>query len=348
MVTLRNVAKTYHHRGQTVNALCDINLEVEAGEIFGIIGRSGAGKSTLIRIINLLERPDSGEVIVAGQSLTELSISALRQVRHHIGMIFQHFNLLANSSVYQNIALPLKLTGCDRKTIDERVAPLLALTGLEEKRDHYPAQLSGGQKQRVAIARALVTQPKVLLCDEATSALDPETTLSILALLKKINQQYNLSIIMITHEMEVIKEIADRVAIIDQGQIIEQNSVVQLFTRPQTDIGKTFVGSTLANELPHELAEKIVAQAPDDNYAKIVRLTYHHNASGDPTISELVRQFGLTVNILQGSIEGIRNETIGVLLVELSGEAEAISRASDYLHSKDIDIEVIGYVQRHH
>lgn len=343
MIILKDIKKTYFHQGKTIAALDNINLQVSKAEIFGIIGRSGAGKSTLIRCINLLERPDQGSVIIDQQELTQLNTSDLRQARKQIGMIFQHFNLLSNRHAYDNIALPLKLAGQSNKEIKQAVDPLLELVGLKDKVHHYPSQLSGGQKQRVAVARALVTRPKVLLCDEATSALDPETTLSILELLKTINEKYQISIVLITHEMGAIKEIADQVAVIDQGKIIEKNAAVDLFTRPQQPISKNFVNSVLAHQLPHSLNQKI-SQQKSDNNVMIARLLFHKQASDNPVITELVKKFNLTINIIQGSIEMVGNESIGVLFIEVLGEPSGLDQAKQYLYQNNIDFEVIGYV----
>ena len=237
MITFKNISKTFRGSGGLVHALSDVSLHVPEGCIYGVIGSSGAGKSTLIRCANLLEAPTEGEVLVAGQNLVELSSAELRKARREIGMIFQHFNLLSSRTVYQNIALPLELAGQSAAEIEKAITPLLELVGLEDKRNSYPSQLSGGQKQRVAIARALASQPKVLLCDEATSALDPQTTVSILNLLRDINKKLGLTILLITHEMDVVKSICDRVAILSQGRVIEENDVESFFLSPKTKTG---------------------------------------------------------------------------------------------------------------
>ena len=247
MIKLSNIRKTYD--GSTY-ALQGINLDIAKGEIYGIIGKSGAGKSTLIRCINMLEAPTAGEVVVDGLNLTKMPDNQLRLARKDIGMIFQHFNLLSSATVYENVAFPLKLSGKSAKEIQDKVLPLLELVGLESKKDQYPAQLSGGQKQRVGIARALANNPKVLLCDEATSALDPQTTKSILDLLKDINQSLQLTIVLITHEMQVIKEICDKVAVIENGKIIEQGPVIDIFSKPQQETTRDFISAIINHDLP--------------------------------------------------------------------------------------------------
>ena len=250
MIELKNVSKVFYKHKAPVNALSDVSLAVSAGEIFGVIGSSGAGKSTLIRCINLLERPTSGQVIVNGQVLSALGARQLVLARRDIGMIFQHFNLLSSRTVFSNIAFPLELSHTPKPEIDRRVRELLALVGLEDKIHDYPVSLSGGQKQRVAIARTLASSPKVLLCDEATSALDPETTLSILSLLKDINRRFRITILLITHEMNVVRAICDRVAVISEGRLIEQGLVREVFSHPQAELTRRFISAALAFGLP--------------------------------------------------------------------------------------------------
>lgn len=250
MIELKNVSKVFYKHKVAVNALSDVSLQVAEGEIFGVIGSSGAGKSTLIRCINLLERPTSGQVVVNGQVLSELAARQLVLARRDIGMIFQHFNLLSSRTVFANIAFPLELSHTPKATIEQRVRELLALVGLEDKMHDYPVSLSGGQKQRVAIARTLASNPKVLLCDEATSALDPETTLSILSLLKSINRRFRITILLITHDMNVVRAICDRVAVISEGRLIEQGRVTEVFSDPQTELTRRFISSALSFGLP--------------------------------------------------------------------------------------------------
>lgn len=343
MITLENISKYYISRGRSIPALRDINLHTPTGEIFGIIGKSGAGKSTLIRCVNLLERPTTGRVLVAGQDLTQLSAKELRAARRKMGMIFQHFNLLASRTVYDNIALPLELTGLSRKQINTEVTPLLELTGLTDKKDAYPTQLSGGQKQRVAIARALANKPLVLLSDEATSALDPETTLSILQLLKNIRDSLKLTILLITHEMSVIKTCCDQVALLQDGQLIEQNEVGKFFTHPKTDIAKNFIASSVLQHLPAVIEKHVLAIEQPDTHP-IVRLWFLQNTATQPIISELSHRFNLQINILQANVEYIKNHSMGIMMVALKGQKLQTNPALDYLKERGIQVEVIGYV----
>jgi len=344
MIKLENIYKEYQTRRGTLQALHDVNLEVARGEIVGVIGRSGAGKSTLIRCANLLERPTSGRVFVNDKELTALSAKALREARHSIGMIFQQFNLLATRTVAQNIAFPLQLLGVSNTDIRARVDELLELTGLVERRQGYPSQLSGGQKQRVAIARALATNPQVLLCDEMTSALDPETTRSVLQLIKQVNEAYGISVLFITHEMEVVKMIADRVAVIEDGQIIELSSVVQLFKNPQTPMARSLVQHELIPNLPPNLVKALQPEPINGGFA-IVQMLFSGNVAGEPIINDLVRQCPeVSVDILQANLEYLRQETIGMMVLSLFGDLEEQQRALQFIENKDLKVEVLGYV----
>ena len=271
MIELKNITKSFRQKDRIVTALSGVSLTVAAGKIFGVIGASGAGKSTLIRCVNLLELPTSGEVIVDGQNLTGLSRQQLAKARRQIGMIFQHFNLLSSRTVFENIAFPLELDNIPEDEIKKRVTDLLKLVGLEEKYNDYPSSLSGGQKQRVAIARTLASNPKVLLCDEATSALDPATTSSILALLKDINRRLNITILLITHEMSVVKAICDEVAVISDGKLIEQGSVSTIFSRPKTDLARRFIASTIKIEIPDDYKERLSQHTTDADKRPLLR-----------------------------------------------------------------------------
>lgn len=342
MIELININKTYHTQQGALVALQNINLRVEAGEIFGVIGPSGAGKSTLIRCVNLLERPTSGKVIVAQQELTALSEQALRQARHNIGMIFQHFNLLSCRTVYENISLPLELVGKSKAEIATKVMSLLQLVGLENKKDVYPSQLSGGQKQRVAIARALANEPKVLLCDEATSALDPQTTHSILQLLREINKRLGLTILLITHEMNVVKEICHRLAILEYGEIVEQSEVIKFFSQPETNIAKEFVRASLKQHLPEVLQNRILSQQVPGSIP-LLQISFYGDAAAEPFIAELVQKHQIKINILQANIENIRGETIGIMLVEADAAEDKIAAGIQYLLSKGLSVEIVGY-----
>ena len=333
MIQLEHISKVYE--GATrVEALKDISLNVKEGEIFGIIGQSGAGKSTLIRCINMLEAPTSGSVIVNGTDLTTLSKSDLRKARKDIGMIFQHFNLLSSRTVYDNVAFPLELQGMSKSEIKERIEP---------------SQLSGGQKQRVGIARALASNPKVLLCDEATSALDPQTTDSILKLLKNINEKMGLTIVLITHEMHVIREICDRVAVIEGGIILEEGSTVEVFTHPRENTTKEFISSVVSDNLPPEALEHLELH---DQWiagtAPLVRLKFTGQATDEPVVAGLVRRFNLDVSILFGGIDYIQNTSVGRLIVILNGDPENAQEGLDYIKTLPIESEVIGYVRANH
>ena len=320
MITLENLQKTYRHKGREIHALHGVSLHVAPGEIYGVVGQSGAGKSTLIRCVNLLERPDSGRVIVAGQELTALAPAKLLKARHKIGMIFQHFNLLASRTVYDNIALPLELVGADKKTIAAKVRPLLALTGLEDKTSHYPAQLSGGQKQRVAIARALAAEPQVLLSDEATSALDPKTTEDILALLRDINEKLGLTILMITHET------AD---------------VDTFFTAPKSALGQRFVAQTQRFDLPDSYQQRLRA----DGIHPVIKIRFLGNKVDEPLLSSIARRFDVNVSIIQAKIEHIGHTTIGLIIAEILGDATRTADAVAWLQTQPVSTEILGYVE---
>lgn len=343
MIEIIGLRKSFAPQRDGAAVLQDLSLQVGRGEIFGIIGRSGAGKSTLVRCVNLLERPDAGKVIVDGQEITALDGAALRTARRRIGMIFQHFNLLSSRNVFDNIALPLELAGVGRAEIEREVTPLLELVGLADKRASYPAQLSGGQKQRVAIARALASKPAVLLCDEATSALDPETTQSILALLKDINQKLALTILLITHEMPVIRAICDRVAVLERGIIVEQGPVFDIFTRPQSSITRSLVHDLIDRDLPDWLVERMAAyQGGEGN--KILRITFSGPSANTPIIAELVRRYDLLLNILQANVDYIQGQPFGIIVVEAIGRMDAVDQAIAFIHAHNLQAEVLGHV----
>jgi D-methionine transport system ATP-binding protein len=346
MIEIKQLSKIYPSKTGPFAALSDINLTIKPGEIFGVIGKSGAGKSSLIRCVNLLERPTQGSVCIDGRDLTQLPPAKLRAVRRRMGMIFQHFNLLSHRTVIENVGLPLELAGKDRRTIEKEALPLLELVGLLDKRHAYPSQLSGGQKQRVAIARALSTRPAVLLCDEMTSALDPETTRSILELIQSINEQLRLSILLITHEMTVIKTIADQVAVLDQGRIIEQADVFLLFTQPKTAVTRSFIRLTLPLELPLALMNK-VQPLPFPNCAAIWRVAFTGPIAAEPVISDLLRNTSIHLTILQANLEVIRHQHLGVMIVAVEGNANELTTAYQYLQDRGLNVEVIGYVNRH-
>lgn len=341
MIILENLSKTFSHDGREVHALRDVSLHVNKGEIYGVVGESGAGKSTLIRCVNLLERPTSGRVIIDGAELTAMNHAELLRTRQNIGMIFQHFNLLSSRTAAENIALPLELIGMRKAQIKEKVSRLLELTGLTDRAGQYPAQLSGGQKQRVAIARALASDPKVLLSDEATSALDPKTTESILALLKEINQKLGLTILLITHEMEVVKRICHRVALIDGGQLVENNTVEAFFTNPQSDLGRQFIAQSQKFELPEDYAASL---RPSGDYP-VVKLSFTGTSVDEPVLSALTRKFDVDVSIIQAKVENIGSITSGLLIAEIIGASDNIRQAMQWLGQLQITMEILGYAQ---
>ena len=343
MIEIRQLTKTFHHKGQSFTALNNINLHIPKGRIVGVIGGSGAGKSTLIRCVNLLERPTSGQIFLNGQELTALSNSDLIRVRQKMGMIFQHFNLLSSRTVFENIALPLELAKHSKLAIKEKVTELLNLVGLSDKHDSYPANLSGGQKQRVAIARALASDPDVLLCDEATSALDPATTQSILALLKTINQKLNLTILLITHEMDVVKHLCHDIAIIHDGELIEQGDVGTLFSQPKTKLAQKFIRSTLNLSIPEDYQARL-SQTPTPNSYPLVRLEFTGESVDAPLISQVTRQFNLDISILNADMNYVGGVKFGLMLAEFFGNEDATNDALNYLKDHKVNVEVLGYV----
>lgn len=343
MIELINVEKTYYSKAGDIHALNKTNLHIKEGEIFGIIGLSGAGKSTLVRCINMLERPTAGQVFVDGAELTAMNDSQLRKARQSIGMIFQHFNLLASRTVYDNIAFPLEIQGLSKAEIEKRVRPLLELVQLETRANYYPSQLSGGQKQRVGIARALASNPKVLLCDEATSALDPQTTKSILELLLDINKKMHLTIVMITHQMEVVRTVCDRVAVIEHGDIIEEGSMIDVFTNPQHPTTKEFTKSVINAETPDLIKQKNLSATYVNGSKLLVRVSFLGDSAGEPIISSLVKRFSVDISILYGNIDQLKDMPFGTLIIEVCGDKEAIDHALDYLHKQNLKTEVIGY-----
>lgn len=340
-IILENIGKVYETKGNKVEAVRHVNLRIDRGKIVGIIGFSGAGKSTLVRCINLLERPSEGKVIVNGKELTSLKGSELRKERKKIGMIFQHFNLFASRTVYENVAFPLRYSGLKKEEIQHKVHNLLELVGLSDKGEVYPSQLSGGQKQRVAIARALANDPEVLLSDEATSALDPETTKSILQLLKKLNEELGITIVVITHEMQVVKEICDEALVMDGGDGIEYGKVFDIFSNPKSKITKRFVESTTNLSRIYELIEQDNILGRVQNEECIVRFTYLERTSSEAMVSMLSREYEIDINIIFGDIELIGTHPIGGLVSIISGKKENIRAAIEYLRGINVGVEVI-------
>ena len=348
MIKLDHITQTYKTpEGREFKALDDVSIEIRPGEIFGIIGRSGAGKSTLVRCINLLNRPSEGTVTVDGKNLTELSEDELRESRRSIGMIFQHFNLLSSRTVYDNVALPLELVGTPKDVIREKVEPLLKLVGLTEHAHKYPSQLSGGQKQRVGIARALTNDPKVLLSDEATSALDPETTVATLALLKRINKELGLTIVMITHEMQVVKQICERVVVMNYGKIVEQGKVVDIFMSPQHETTKALIGNVMARDMPASILDrfrKARENHPNSDAVYLLRLAFSGNEVTRPVISECSRRFNIDFNILRGTVDDVQGQTLGSLTVLIEAESSVFIEAVSFLRENGVVVEEINDV----
>lgn len=333
MIQIKKVNKVFSEGPVKVQALKDVSLSIERGDIFGIIGYSGAGKSTLLRCINGLEKPSEGQVHVLGHSLEKLNEKGFRGLRKEIGMIFQHFNLISSLTVYDNIAYPLKGRKLSKSEKQEKIRNLLRLVGLEEKEKAYPSELSGGQKQRVAIARALATEPKILLCDEATSALDPMTTHSILELLKQINKDLGITIVLITHQMEVIKEICTRVAVMENGSVVETGTLVEVFTQPKSNIAREFVTRNFHYEkFTHHQEGKI---------SQLLHLKYVGEPASEPLISAISQKYGVTANITFGTIEKLQDTYVGNLVVDLEGTQEQVEEAIKYMIEKDVEVEVV-------
>ena len=341
MIRFENVSKTFTSKDNTIKALDRINLTIEKGSIYGMIGFSGAGKSTLVRCINLLERPTKGKVYVGEVELTGLKKGELRKQRRKIGMIFQHFNLFSSRTVFENVAYALKYQKLSKTQIEKKVTDLLRLVELQEKADVYPSQLSGGQKQRVAIARALASEPEILLSDEATSALDPQTTRSILNLLKDLNQKLGITIVVITHEMQVVKEICHKVAVMEQGRIVEHGDVFEIFANPKKDITKAFVHSTSNLMKVYDYIEENSKMTELKPGQRILRFQYLERSISEALVSQLSRQFELDINIIFGNIELIGEHPIGGLVSIVSGKEENMDEAIAYLKERNVGVEVI-------
>ena len=342
MIQLQGITQAYGAH----EALRGVDLDIAPGEIFGIIGRSGAGKSSLVRTINLLNRPKAGKVLVAGRELTALPQSQLRAARREIGLIFQHFNLLSSRTVAQNVALPLELAGVAPAAVRKRVDELLDLVGLAGMGDRYPAQISGGQKQRVGIARALANRPKVLLSDEATSALDPETTRSILGLLKQINRDFGLTIVLITHQMQVIKQVAERVAVIDAGRIVEQGPVIEVFTRPQHATTRSLIEEIVPQALPDSVLARIRAlmtERPAQD-SRLLRLAFAGDGSDRPLLSEVIRDHGIDLSIVHGQVDEVQGQPFGSLAVFARGAREKLNAATAQLRGAGVLVEEVAHV----
>ena len=338
MIEFKNISKHYQLKGQTIRALDQINLEIPEGSIFGIIGYSGAGKSTLIRLINLLERPNEGQVIINQKDFTALDARSLRQERANIGMIFQHFNLLQTKTVAANIEMPLKLLGVSKVEREKRLNELLEFIDLKHKKDAFPDELSGGQKQRVGIARALANHPKILLCDEATSALDPQTTKSVLALLKKINKEQNITIVMVTHEMDVIETVCDYVAVMEQGKVIETGSTLEIFSQPQHPTTKNFIQTVLQQQLPVNILKNLENQ----NHNSIYCLQFLGKSAQETVVQAVIKKFDISLNILFANMTEINGTVIGQMFIQLLGDPAIIQQAIEFLEQNGVKVEHSG------
>ncbi|NLP27597.1 MAG: methionine ABC transporter ATP-binding protein [Clostridia bacterium] len=341
MIKFENVSKSFESEARVVEAVKNVNLHIEKGKICGIIGFSGAGKSTLVRCINLLERPSSGKVFIDNTEITALSEKELRKKRKEIGMIFQQFNLFASRNVFDNVAYPLKYSGMKKEDIRKKVDSLLELVGLSDKAKAYPSQLSGGQKQRVAIARALANDPKILLSDESTSALDPQTTRSILKLLKELNEKLGITIVVITHEMQVVKEICHKVAVMEKGEVVEEGDVFTVFANPEKEITKDFVDSTSNLSKIHELIDEKVSITKLSKEECIVKFKYLERSVSEALVSQISRKYNLDINIIFGNIELIGENPIGGLVSIIKGETKSIEDAIAYLKDRNVGVEVI-------
>jgi D-methionine transport system ATP-binding protein len=343
MIKFENVSKQYERNGITSQALQDINLTIQKGDIYGIIGYSGAGKSTLVRLINFLEKPTQGSVFIQNQSLNQLSNQQLRQVRRKIGMVFQHFNLLESKTVYQNIAIPLILNKKNKHLIEQKVYELLEFVGLSDKANSYPKELSGGQKQRIGIARALANDPNILLCDEATSALDPQTTQSILELIKKINDKYKITVVLITHEMHVIQQICNKVAVMEKGKIIEHGNVLDVFGHPKYKTTQKFVSSVINDQIPEGVIENLLEIEDDKQNIKLFKLEFLGRSASEPVINALILQQKVVVNILFAHMSEIEKNVLGSMFVQLKGSDSNIEQSVQFLRDNGVHVTKIKH-----
>ena len=340
-ILIQNVSKTYSTKDGNVQALKNVNLSIEQGDIYGIIGMSGAGKSSLVRCINYLEEPTEGKIFIKGKELGSFSKKELRKQREDIGMIFQHFNLLMQKSVLENICFPLYIHGKKKTEARKRAKELLEIVGLSDKAKAYPAQLSGGQKQRVAIARALASNPKILLCDEATSALDPQTTASILDLLKEINQKFGITIVIITHQMSVVKEICSHVAIMKSGEVVEDGKVSEIFTHPKSDVARELISRDLGNDI--ENTGKVAAKI---SKGKNVRIVFSENSSFEPVIANMILQFNEPVNILKANTKNVGGVAKGEMILGFQEDSNNVEKMKEYLIERGLEIEEVdNYVE---
>ncbi|KAF1679277.1 methionine ABC transporter ATP-binding protein [Veillonella sp. R32] len=338
MIELRHINKEFVVKKQQVQALQDVSLTINDGDIFGIIGFSGAGKSTLLRMVNALETPTSGDVFIDGVNINALSHNELRQVRKGIGMVFQSFNLLNSKTVYDNIAIPLRLNKVDQTTIDKRVKELLEFVNLPDKANAYPTQLSGGQKQRVGIARALATNPSILLCDEATSALDPETTEAILALLKRINQEFNITVLVVTHEIQVIKEICNRVAVMEHGRVVETGTVLDVFSHPTEAMTKRFVQTVIPERIPDSIVANLQA---DTRHYELIKVRFLGDTVTKHVIYEINRTLAVETNIIFASVNQLQDSALGIFILQVVGDEATIQSVKEFISQNGLEWEVV-------
>src|SRR5699024_3510522 len=340
IIQLKDIDVTFHNEGKTIEAVKDVSIDVQKGDVFGVIGYSGAGKSTLVRVINLLQQPTSGSVIVNNQDMLKLSQKDLRKARRNIGMIFQHFNLMNSLTVYGNVDFPLRDSGLSKAERKKKIDHLLDIVGLSDRAHNYPSQLSGGQKQRVAIARALASDPEILISDEATSALDPKTTTEILNLLGRLNKELGITIVIITHEMDAIKQICNRVAVMENGELIEEGSLLTIFGEPKKKLTKDFVNtSTHIGSVLDEIRESGIV---DKLSGRLIELNYIGDSTNEPIVVELYKRFEVEANILFSNIERLQNTTVGIMLFALTGEDQKVEEAIKYLNSLNVNVKEIS------
>lgn len=339
IIKITDLNKTFESKGTSYKALDNISLTIKQGDIYGLIGFSGAGKSTLLRMINALEIPDSGKIEIDGQDIVGLSDRKLRSVRKHIGMVFQEFNLLESKSVYENIAIALKINRFDKKQISQRVTELLKFVGLDGKENSYPNELSGGQKQRVGIARALANHPKILLCDEATSALDPDTTESILELLNKVNKEYGITIIFVTHTIRVIQKLCNKVAILENGKLVENGDVIDIFSNPKSAIAKRFVESVIPSTIPVGIVNELKKYQGD---YRLIRIFFHAENATDDVIWQINNRLNVHTNVMFASVSELRGVVLSVITLQLTGKQEDFDKTYEYISSLGISFEEVN------
>lgn len=333
MIQFKDVSKTFKSKGVTTQALQHVSLTIDDGDMFGVIGFSGAGKSTLLRMVNGLEMPTEGHVEINGQDLSKISHNEMRKLRKSIGMVFQQFNLLDSRTVFDNVAIPLRLNKVDKDKIQKKVMELLEYVNLADKADAYPGQLSGGQKQRVGIARALATNPSILLCDEATSALDPETTESILQLLERIHKELNITILIVTHEIQVIQRLCNRVAVMEHGKVVEKGSVLEVFSNPQQDMTKKFVRTVIPDQIPPSVIAKI--HEAKDNY-KILKLRFLGDNATDHLMYHINKNFPVQTNILFASVNELQKTILGIFILQIIGNDADIAKVIQYIDEQHV------------